>query len=468
MTHTLRAGASRVELPAASGVPMMGYGARTVHASGLHDPLFARAVYFESQRESQRENQRESGRALLVECDLCLLSVRQCDAVRRSIAARTRLGVGEIAIGCVHTHSGPDTGLVEEASGREAPEYLAALFAAIVEAGLRAVRAAEPARLGVGVCAASIGRNRRRAGAAIDERVWVLRVDRRSGAPLAVLYVHGCHPTVLGHDNTELSADWPGAASQRVEEAFPGAVAIFGLGAHGDVDPRTRGLQDLVKQGQSQGASFERVRELGGEIGEAVAKTAQGIRSEAEVTVRASTAQVELSTHGGDGEQRSAHLAELRADALAALDLEDDPQLRSADFYRLEHERTESYAEAERRARISRVRLYLRDRHALRIAGGAHVSVEVQLLELGPLLLLALPFEATVDVGVEWSRRAGGEYAALLSIANGWLRYLPHAAHFSAERAQQQYEVLNSTFECSAADRLLAAGAGLLGSAGPV
>ena len=47
MKETLRAGVFRVQLPAESGWPMMGYGARTGVADACHDELYARALCVE-------------------------------------------------------------------------------------------------------------------------------------------------------------------------------------------------------------------------------------------------------------------------------------------------------------------------------------------------------------------------------------------------------------------------------------
>jgi hypothetical protein len=63
-----------------------------------------------------------------------------------------------------------------------------------------------------------------------------------------------------------------------------------------------------------------------------------------------------------------------------------------------------------------------------------------------------------VDVGLEWRRRTGSPLSALVGIANGWLRYLPHARNFDEPGAHCAYEVLMSTFVPEAADLLLARG----------
>jgi len=124
------------------------------------------------------------------------------------------------------------------------------------------------------------------------------------------------------------------------------------------------------------------------------------------------------------------------------------------------------------RERVARVRAYLRDRSALRIAGAERVSVEVQCLWLGPLCLLALPIEMTSDVGLAWKAAAPSSRASVVSIANGWLRYLPARSHLDEPDGHLQYEVLQATFSPDAADLLLAAGRDLAralfsGAAGP-
>jgi len=93
-----------------------------------------------------------------------------------------------------------------------------------------------------------------------------------------------------------------------------------------------------------------------------------------------------------------------------------------------------------------------------RAAGVGHGDGDEDLVGargVGDAHFAALPLEATTEVGLDWKRRIGSENAALLSIANGWLRYLPHPRDFSAAGAERHYEVLMSTFEAGAAARLL-------------
>jgi neutral ceramidase len=437
----LVAGTSAVVLPARVGAPMMGYGAREGPAEALHDPLHARALYV-----------RGASDVLIIACELCLIAPSQADAVRAALAARTGVAAERILVACTHTHSGPDSGFAALLGGRELPTDAEALMDGAVEAGARAVDAALPARLGVGRAQAWIGRNRSRENGPLDPDILVVRVDREDGRPLALLYVHGCHPTVLGHENRAYSADWPGASARAIAERHCGANAIFLLGAHADIDPRTRGIQDLAVEGRSLGAGFDRVEELGREVGLAVAEAAEKIETRRDAAVGARSRRLELATHAPSDAERRA--------ALRAVGLPEDAEPGTQELYRLEREQTRELSGAERRERIARVRLYLRGRTAARFAFGERPRVEAQVLRLGPARLLGLPAEATTEVGLDWKRRCGAP-AAVLSIANGWLRYLPHSKSYAEPGAHQRYEILQAALVEEAAERLLQAGEGL-------
>jgi len=347
----LAAGTSALALPVELGAPMMGYGLRVGGAESLHDPLYARALYL-----------RGSSDCLLVSLDLCLIAPAQAEAVRAGLERATGVPRERVLVACIHTHSGPDTGLAALAAGKPPPARVAALLETAVRAGRAAVRAAEPAALALAHAEARIGRNRRVSGGPLDPDVLVLRVDAARGRPLAVLYVHGCHPTALGPENLAWSADWPGAAAARVAEALPGANPIFLLGAHADVDPRTRGVKDLAETGKTSGVGFDEVERLGRELGDAVAAAALGAKAGRSAAVGARSGRVRLRAHA----ERTAE----RAAALAALELPPEAKLGTNDFFRLETERTRHLPPAERRERIARVRHYLRGRMAQQFAGG--------------------------------------------------------------------------------------------------
>ena len=70
-------------------------------------------------------------------------------------------------------------------------------------------------------------------------------------------------------------------------------------------------------------------------------------------------------------------------------------------------------------------------------------------------ILLALPIEVCTDVGLDFRERTSAEYTSVVSIANGWLRYLPHEENFGQLNAHHGYEVLQSTLHPQGATQLL-------------
>jgi len=446
------AGAARIDITPELGVPLMGYGARIGGATAVADPIHARALAVTSQAHS----------ILVVSAELCLITSAQANEIRGRIAAETGLTTDAILVACTHTHSGPDTGVAERNAGRPDPPHVAALFDGIVAAGVEAWRKRELASVSCARAEAHIGRNRRVADGRIDSDLDVVQVTARGGRPLAVLFRHSCHGTVRGHDNLEISGDWPGAASRRIEAAT-GAVAPFLLGAHADVDPRTRGLMDLAVPGQSVGLGAEAVRVLGCEVADAVLASLSRAQPEPESTrVGARVTPLKLPLHLGELAPAAleAELARRKAEVAAELGVTPAELPRLGELYDLVSHSARGLPIAAARERIARVRTYVRDRTAPFFAGNRReVEVEVQLLALGRALLLALPLEPSSAVGLDWRERAAAHGLPLVvGIGNGWLRYLPHASDLAHPQAHQHYEVLQSLLAPGAAEKLLAAG----------
>jgi hypothetical protein len=440
----------------------MGYGARQGVSRGVHDRLHARALYLDPGGSSPTQDA-----LLILSAELCLMSTDLAGEIRQAIGARTGLEAASILVSCTHTHSGPDTGLAAQAAGQALPASAAALRDGLIEAGVRAAAEAQPARLAWTRAEARIGRNRCLSDGPLDPAVQVLRVDGERG-PLAVLFSHGCHGTVLGHDNLEISADWSGVACERISRET-GAAALFLLGAHADIDPRTRGLMDLAIPGQSVGLGFEAVRILGLEVAEAVLAAIPAAAGEldGDPALGARSALVRLPLHPGDSAEGDAR-ARLEADKrelCAQLGIEPEAFPRLSQLGPFVQARIEGRPLAEARRLLSLARLYLRDKTGPYLVGGKReLDVEVQVLRIGDLALLGVPLEPTTRVGQDWQARVAARlpHASVAGIANGWLRYLPHADDFAHPRAAEHYEVLQSTFVPGACEKLLARGEALL------
>jgi hypothetical protein len=72
----------------------------------------------------------------------------------------------------------------------------------------------------------------------LDPRIGIVRFIDASGKVAAVLVNYACHAVVLGPDNLDYSADWPGFMYRAIEKELRGGVVAFYIpGASGDINP---------------------------------------------------------------------------------------------------------------------------------------------------------------------------------------------------------------------------------------
>jgi len=257
------AGAASVEITpdvGARAVPLNGYGARKgAPATGVHDPLYAKALIIESRDRATGK----ATRAALVTTDLCMVNL----AMRKSVLGQIgNLGIGDanFIMTASHTHSGPaalDPRFpAEMIMGKFDPILFEGINARIAGAVREASGKLAPAKLGVSQQEfPALVRSRRVAGYSyetrrfapdagtkpVDAMMSLIRVTAADGSPIAALVVIGSHPTILGADNMKISADWPGVMQRELRNSIGGnVVAMFSNGAEGDQAPPSIGAGD--------------------------------------------------------------------------------------------------------------------------------------------------------------------------------------------------------------------------------
>lgn len=259
----LIAGAALELLDFPPGVPLAGFAARTDPSSGVHDSLTARALAVSS----------PTADTIIVVADLTSMSPGQATEVRARIAEATGVGLDGIVVTVTHTHSAPNLD-----PWMTTPTADPALWVGVMDALVRAAVTAHEGRVSatIGHAAAptALAVNRRRPDGPLDTTLDVVRFDAIDGPPIAVAFAYACHPTIVGPDNTLLSADWPGAARAVVEEALPGAVALFlqgccgdcnvGHSAHDSMDGTGGGVRTPEEAGRRGAAIGREVLQLAG------------------------------------------------------------------------------------------------------------------------------------------------------------------------------------------------------------
>ncbi|MGK9050437.1 alkaline ceramidase [Neorhizobium petrolearium] len=214
----IEAGAAIVDITPTPGLSMSGFAARSLPAKGAHDALTARAVAV--------------GDTAVVVADVIGIEAGMSARIRE----RCTLPAGNVVVAALHNHGGP-VSMAGRLSLAADPAYLERLEDACVAAIDKAAAARRPARITAGQGSdPGIARNRRHPGGPVDASLPLLRVRGEDGAMIAVLTAYACHPVVLGADNLLWTADYPHFVRQTLEEASPGAVALFMTGCVGDAN----------------------------------------------------------------------------------------------------------------------------------------------------------------------------------------------------------------------------------------
>ena len=264
-----RVGTAKADITPPIGSRMYGYGARATNVStGVHDPLFAKALVVSD----------GTVEVALVTLDLGSFGADNTRRVRELV--RRELDLDGVLLIASHTHSAP-------AFDSSFPDPDAPWLSFMEEMAARAVVEAhgrlQPARLAVGWGRVEEGHNRRNVlpdgsvemmwgnrerlpTSPVDHSVAVVAFDSPDGAPLATLVNFACHPVVLGPENLEISADYPGAMMAMVEETT-GGQAMFVQGAAGDINPfwdktppSEGGFEQMERMGRTLGAEVIRIR----------------------------------------------------------------------------------------------------------------------------------------------------------------------------------------------------------------
>ncbi|MFP6617124.1 MAG: hypothetical protein VCB26_12035, partial [Candidatus Hydrogenedentota bacterium] len=227
--------------------------------------------------------------------------------VKRLVAKKTDL----TNIWCIASHSHSAPGLQEDFPSKKKP-YVDDMEAKIADAIIRASWNMQPASLGLGMGRVEEGFNRRRIVDGVAEMFWVnrerapttpvdyslglIRVNDAKGAPIAHLVNFQCHPVVLGPENLDISADYPGYMMAAVEKAL-GGQAMFMQGAAGDINP----FWD--KTPPAEGA-FEQCEKMGLAVADEVIRVSKTISDfDPDVPISFSTEVIPLA-HRNDIERR--------------------------------------------------------------------------------------------------------------------------------------------------------------------
>ncbi len=293
----------------------------------------------------------------------------------------------------------------------------------------------------------------------VDPEIGILRLDRKNGKPLAVVFNFTCHP-YQGIPGKTTTADFPGFASEVIEENLSnGAISIFIQGFSGDISTvlykDVNSPRDAEILGKMLGFSaMEAINEIqtgkGGDlnvISEVIKlprRTDLPERIESQKAEEAKLLQSLRATslnmktfiplyikynlneeYPSYYSHRYLHDEMIGRNDLKMLDVENR---RNLDKYL-----SNIYA-MESLARIQENVFYLRKFNELNIAAGeATIDVEIQAMRIGKFVLVAFPAEVSVQVGLNIKEKSPYEFTFAAGFTNGYIHYAPTAEQFDGD-----------------------------------
>ncbi len=285
----------------------------------------------------------------------------------------------------------------------------------------------------------------------VDPQIGILRLDRKDGRALAVVYNFACHP-IEGVPSGKNTADFPGFASKAIEESLgEGAMALFIQGCAGDVNPvwykdvdhprdtellgnmlglsairtlkavRTRG--DAALTVVHEVLELPRATDYAQRIPAAEAEQTRLLKSLRGTSLNLKTFIPLVVKYGVSGDypsyysHRYLHDKTMGRDDLNKLDAENR---RNMEQY------IQNIHTMEELTRIQVNMDLLRMHQAQTSASGkATIEVEIAGVRIGDFVLVTFPGELSVQIGLDIKKRSPHKLTFVAGCTNGYIYYAP-------------------------------------------
>jgi neutral ceramidase len=225
-------------------------GAARVDITPPVNPQFPPSGKYEHEHLYVRSIVMDNGvtRAALLNADLGNMPEDVWASASKQIAEELKCPVENIIMSAIHTHSGVPAGPPASATPSMPP--IATVVSAMLDAVKQAKAKLQPAQVAFGTGLSYLNANRDAVSdethrwtqapnlnAVSDKTVAVVTFTTSAGDPIAAYVNYAMHP-INGYLVGITSADFPGAASRYVEQAFDDKmVMVFSQGASGDQNP---------------------------------------------------------------------------------------------------------------------------------------------------------------------------------------------------------------------------------------
>ncbi len=439
----------------------------TNRAGRVNDPMYARALVLEGSGTT----------AVIVTLDLVALEeigaikATFLPALRAKLKKEIGLDPGALIVNCSHCHGSPCADVLERTA----------------EAVKQAARSLVPVNIGVGTGFENRVQENRRlklkdgreldvrrayslppdaevVGAGpIDPEIGILRVNRKDGRPLAVVYNFAMHP-IMGASAGGNTADITGFSSKVIEDALGnGAMALFVQGCGGDINPAfykdLDSPRDCEPQGNRLGLSVIRaLNKIPAKKGGVLRRINQKLtlpradHAERIAALEAEKARLvnSLSSTYLNLDQflklNAKYSLSPKSPSTNSLSYLNEKAIGREDYARLDANnlaRLRRYAKnilaMEDITRIETNLRLLRKHQANGIKLGKRTfDVEVAGLRVGDFVMVTFPGEVVCQVGLNIKRASKHKHTFVAAYTNGYIYYCPTVEQMQSAGAAQE------------------------------
>jgi len=395
----MRTGVAKVDITPPVGLELSGWAFGP--SVGIFDPLYAKVLLLET----------DGKKIAIITVDLIGFSTEYATEIREDVANKIDMNASDVLLSCSHTHSGPATMFLRR-WGEVDENYVKVVQKQIVGAATLAANEMQEAGIGAGKGRADgICINRRdKEGGAVDPEVGVIRVDDSQGEMMAVLMNYSCHPVAAHNYKNLISADYPGYAMGVIEKAKQGRViALHTTGTAGDINP-------------IQFHDIKYAEKWGNMVGGEALKVAEGLETHPELTLNVVSEQVDLPVRKLPTADELKKMVEEGKKKLENLKEEGTPTY---------HQLMSAYIPVE----------WAQEALSVVETGRAvdHLEIEIQAMRISDAVLVAIPGEVFVDIGLNIKRASPFPYTFVIEMANGAIGYLPTRKAFERGGYETEY-----------------------------
>jgi hypothetical protein len=227
-----RAGVGRIDITPHGPIVLAGSASASHPSEGVVHPLWAKALALEDSR---------GGRIVIVTADCVGLPRAITDFVAARVEKEYALERARLLFNSSGTRSAPALGSDTEYR-RELSENLFSVIGG-------ALGDLAPAQIAYGFGQAHFAVNRRQSSRGpVDPSVPVVRVLSADGKLKALLFGYACRNAALPAGFNEINGDYAGFAQLDLEQAYPGAAALYLMLCGADQIPNPGGSLELARE----------------------------------------------------------------------------------------------------------------------------------------------------------------------------------------------------------------------------